>query len=294
MKTSLRSFIVALATISAFAAVSTAQAQLGDRPGRGGGPEGGPATAPAPGGGGENHGPGPGPGPGGGDRGGDHGGFGGGRGPGGGGFGGDHGGWRGGDRGGDHGPGGGDRGPGPGPGGGGWGGGPRPGGGDHGPGPGPGGGGWGGGDHGPRPGGDHDGGHTWPNPSWPRHDSDSGVWGGGGTTIACSPKQVSGNVATTERTLKSLASSHDFASASQFKSQIARISALSNANQKAAEYFRLAGIDTNNSQAVVDFVGAREAKGSWIVELQRNSNLSERQAEKVAMSLQGALRGGLQ
>lgn len=112
-------------------------------------------------------------------------------------------------------------------------------------------------------------------------------------TIQCSPKDLSGNVATTDKTLKALASSDSFAASNDFKAQVARISTLQSSDQKAAEYFALAGIDAKDSKAVIDFIGAREAKGSWIVDLQRNANLSESQAEKVASALQSALRGGL-
>lgn len=56
----------------------------------------------------------------------------------------------------------------------------------------------------------------------------------------------------------------------------------------------MVGINPKDSKAVVAFIGAREARGSWLVELQRNSDLNEQQAEVVASTLQTTLRGGLQ
>jgi hypothetical protein len=56
---------------------------------------------------------------------------------------------------------------------------------------------------------------------------------------------------------------------------------------------QLACINAKDTKAVVAFVGSREARGTWIVELQRNTGLSEAQAVKTAESLQNALRGGL-
>ena len=115
-----------------------------------------------------------------------------------------------------------------------------------------------------------------------------------GGTVACAPKTFEGNVAATDQVLKTLLASSDFSSATQFKAQVAKISALKDAGAKATAYLKIAGINSNDSKAVVAFVGARGAKGAWITDLQRNSDLTSAQAETVASKLQGALRGVLQ
>lgn len=115
-----------------------------------------------------------------------------------------------------------------------------------------------------------------------------------GGTIACAPATFEGNVSATDKVLKSLAASQDFASATEFKSQVAKISAMNDAAAKANAYMKLAGIDSSNNDAIVAFVGARDAKGTWVTDLQRNANLSNAQAELVASKLQSALRGNLQ
>ena len=115
-----------------------------------------------------------------------------------------------------------------------------------------------------------------------------------GGTVACAPKTFEGNVASTDRVLKSLIASKDFSSATQFKTQVSKISAMKDPAKKATAYLKIAGINSNDTKAIVAFVGARNAKGAWITDLQRNANLTSSQAEVVASKLQGALRGGLQ
>ena len=114
-----------------------------------------------------------------------------------------------------------------------------------------------------------------------------------GGTVACSPKTFEGNVTATDSVLKTLAASKDFASASSFKAKVSKISAMSDAAAKATAYLKLAGINSGDNAAIVAFVGARNAKGSWITDLQRNADLSNAQAEVVAAKLQTALRGNL-
>jgi|GEM_PF-4528627 len=170
-----------------------------------------------------------------------------------------------------------------------------------------GGGGWHGGDHD----GDHDGGGwhhgggrwgggvwypTYPSyggcgwDGWYCHDNDGYVSG----SVACAPETVEGNVATTQKTLNALAATPAFATAKTFKSELAQVAAMKDAGVKAQAYLQLAGIDSKDKAAVANFIGARDAKGSWITDLQRNADLSNTQAEAVALKLQTALRGNLQ
>jgi hypothetical protein len=148
---------------------------------------------------------------------------------------------------------------------------------------------------------DH-GGSSWGHGSYDHSGYDHGGYGHGGydhggytggTAVYCAPNDIQSNVVSTDKALKALAASKDFASATQFQKAVAGIGSMKNPAARADAYMGLAGIDAKDSKAVFAFVGAREARGTWIVELQRNAGLSEAQAVKTAQSLQAALRGGL-
>jgi hypothetical protein len=125
---------------------------------------------------------------------------------------------------------------------------------------------------------------------------DYGYCDGGyvGGTIACSPEVVQGNVAATDRVMSELIATPDFATAKTFKAEIAQVAKMKDSAERADAYMKLAGIDSAKKSAVADFVGSRNAKGAWITDLQRNSDLTSAQAEAVALKLQTALRGNLQ
>jgi hypothetical protein len=112
-------------------------------------------------------------------------------------------------------------------------------------------------------------------------------------SVDCAPEVVEGNVKATDRTLKTLASSSAFADAKTFKKEVARISSMKNNSDKTNNYLALIGIHPEDSAAIVEFIGARDIKGAWLVDLQRNSGLSADQAEQAAKAVQSALRGGL-
>lgn len=152
--------------------------------------------------------------------------------------------------------------------------------------------------HWERPSRDVDHGSSWSDSSdssgsYDSYDSYDSGSGGGGTAVVCAPKDLQSNVVATDKTLKTLATSKDFASAARFQKTVAAIGAMKNPAARADAYMKLAGIDSKDSKAVFAFVGAREARGTWVVELQRTTGLTESQAVKTAESLQGALRGGL-
>lgn len=111
---------------------------------------------------------------------------------------------------------------------------------------------------------------------------------------SCAPEVLEGNVAATDRTLATLASSPEFTSATTFKTTVKEIAAIKSADQRAAAYFDLIGVDASNKDQVVEFIGARDVKGSQVAELEKSAGLSAAQAETVALKLQTALRGGLQ
>ncbi len=144
---------------------------------------------------------------------------------------------------------------------------------------------------------------SWDSPSWRdrdtswsrdrRHDHDHDS-SSSTSYVYCAPETVNSNVKATDKTLKALSSSSTFSSAKKFNATVAKIAAWKNPNQKAAAYLDMVGIDAGNAKAVVEFLGAREARGSWLVELQKTSDLTEKQAEQVASAMQATLRGGLQ
>ncbi len=115
----------------------------------------------------------------------------------------------------------------------------------------------------------------------------------GGTAVYCAPKDIQSNVTATDKALRTLAASKDFATAAKFQKAVKGIGSMKNPAARADAYMKLAGINARDSKAVFAFVGARETRGTWIVELQKNAGLTEKQAEKTATSLQHALRGGL-
>lgn len=138
------------------------------------------------------------------------------------------------------------------------------------------------------------GGYDRPRRDYPRHPRryprrDTVVVG-----AACAPEVLEGNVKATDRTLAGLAKSEQFAQATTFQSEVARIAKIQDAAEKSAAYFDLVGVDATDSKQVVEFIGAREVSGAQLVELQRNADLSAEQANTVASKLQATLKGGLQ
>lgn len=115
----------------------------------------------------------------------------------------------------------------------------------------------------------------------------------GETSVNCAPEVVEGNTKATERTLNSLVKSADFADAKTFKAELARIAAMKNTADKTNNYLAMVGVNPEDSAAVVEFIGARDAKGAWLNDLEKNSGLSAQQSEQVAKAVQSALRGGL-
>lgn len=123
----------------------------------------------------------------------------------------------------------------------------------------------------------------------------TGYGGGyyGETNVNCAPEVVEGNTQATARTLKALVAQPEFVNAKTFKAEVARIAALKDKNDQTNNYLAMVGINPENSAEIVAFIGAREAKGQWINDLEKNADLSTKQAEQVAQAVQSALRGGL-
>ena len=115
-----------------------------------------------------------------------------------------------------------------------------------------------------------------------------------GHAISCAPEVVKGNVAATERTLNTLIATPEFKSATVFKKSVSFIASQKAASAKVELYFSLIGIDSRDSKAVAEFMGARDVRGAWLGALEKNAGLNAAQSTAVASKLQTALRGSLQ
>ena len=131
--------------------------------------------------------------------------------------------------------------------------------------------------------------NCWPRNRWPNDRNYPNR-----QRVECAPEVVDGNVKATDRALSELAASSAFASAKTFRAQVSKIATVKKSADKADQYLALVGVDAGNSEAVVEFIGARDVKGQWLSSLEKNSNLTSKQAEAVATKLQNVLRGGLQ
>lgn len=129
----------------------------------------------------------------------------------------------------------------------------------------------------------------WPDDGWNRPHG-----GGHHHGSSCAPEVVEGNVAATQRVLSSLAASPEFASASRFKTVINEIAAVRGDEARVARYFSLIGIDSRDSAAIADFIGAREVRSAWLASLEAATDVTPAQADLIASRLQTALRGDLQ
>lgn len=125
------------------------------------------------------------------------------------------------------------------------------------------------------------------------YDDGVGFGAGVGLGAHCAPEVVQGNVVKTDRVLKSLAASSEFAQARDFRNAVATISNIRDTERKVSEYFAMLGIDASDNAQIAEFLGARRPSSQWLVSLERNVNLTPRQADRVVEELSSALRGGL-
>ncbi len=85
----------------------------------------------------------------------------------------------------------------------------------------------------------------------------------------------------------------DFAHAEALKREVARISVLTGAKQKAPAYYAMIG--AHGASEIAAFVGAREEDREVCEQrLAKNFGLDQKQAKLAAGALLGALRGDLE
>ena len=111
--------------------------------------------------------------------------------------------------------------------------------------------------------------------------------------LGCSPEVARGNLDAVDRTLKALASSHDFAADTNFQAQVERISNIADDSAKASEYFKLAGLDSLSAEEVSRFVGARSVNPERISAIRSATSLSEAKAKVVVEAVRKAMLGNL-
>ncbi len=112
--------------------------------------------------------------------------------------------------------------------------------------------------------------------------------------VACAPEVKEGNVAAIERVTAQLLSTPDFAQATTAREELKTIQTLTDADVKIARYFKLVGVDAQNTTQVAEFLGAREIQGPWISSIKHNLQLSQTQAETLVLAIRAELIGDLQ
>lgn len=111
--------------------------------------------------------------------------------------------------------------------------------------------------------------------------------------LGCSPEVARGNLEAVDRTLKTLAGSHDFEADAIFQAQVARISSIADDSAKASEYFKLAGLEALSAEELSRFVGARSVDPERISAIRSATSLSEAKAKVVVEAVQKAMLGNL-
>jgi hypothetical protein len=115
-----------------------------------------------------------------------------------------------------------------------------------------------------------------------------------GDCFSCAPEIIQGNVAATDRILKDLSNSKNFANAGRFRAVVAQISKQKDARVRMSAYLALADVNAANPTEVAHFVGERSVPEAQLAALARSTNLDRTQAAVVIESLDRGLRGSLQ
>lgn len=109
----------------------------------------------------------------------------------------------------------------------------------------------------------------------------------------CSPDMVAGNIQKTDQVLRRLAASEEFRHSVKFRQAVSEISQMRNIDHKLNAYFSMLGIDARDNGQLAEFLGARRPRSEWLVSLERQAELSPRQADTLVRELSRALKGGL-
>ena len=121
--------------------------------------------------------------------------------------------------------------------------------------------------------------------SQPARADFTGSWSGW-----CAFSPDSDNLAAADRAMAQLAKAPEFAQASFFKQEAARLASIADINEKVASYFSIAAVTTPSE--IARFLGAKEDEQKpWVTTVARKLALNERQAALVVKALAAALRG---
>lgn len=114
-----------------------------------------------------------------------------------------------------------------------------------------------------------------------------------GTMAGCAPEAATNNLLTVDAVLKEALASSDFSTSTRFNEVVGQAVAIQDDQKRFESYLNLLDIKSNDSEAVVQFLGAREPNASQILRLQKNVGIGAEQAEKLYKQLQKSLGGEL-
>ena len=111
----------------------------------------------------------------------------------------------------------------------------------------------------------------------------------------CAPEIEQSNVGAVQKALTELSQTAAFATATEFKAEVAGLSAESDSGVKLGGYLQLVGLTDSPSNAkLANFLGARTADPTAVATLQTKLGLSADQATTVVNTVTTALKGNLQ
>lgn len=108
-----------------------------------------------------------------------------------------------------------------------------------------------------------------------------------GTSVACAPEVIHGNMSATERALTEL-SNGPLSSALKFKAKVEEARTLQE-SERMDVYLKLVGVQ--NDADVVEFITEREVSSKYIESLKVNADLNEEQARLVINKISASLLG---
>ena len=94
----------------------------------------------------------------------------------------------------------------------------------------------------------------------------------------CSPEMTQNSTSLVQKTLTDVAATPNFAAASTFQTFVTTTSNLTNANDKLHAYLGAVGVDSNDANAVAEFVGARD-HSIYVTAAEKNLGLSQTQGD---------------
>jgi hypothetical protein len=132
-------------------------------------------------------------------------------------------------------------------------------------------------------------------PSYPGWHGRPG-WGYGGgyrgrgpvVVSHCSPEAKNNMVSVVEHTLKDAAASKEFEGAAQFQEFVQNTAALTNNDEKIHTYLSVLGVDSNDADAIMNFIGARD-RAPYIISAEKKMGVSAEQADILVKNLSSTI-----